>query len=172
MTEKNANYYIEKLGLSTHVEGGAFRETYRSQLKMAHKYLPPAFNGKRNVATAIYFLLKHGQFSAMHKIASDELWHFYAGAPLHIYELDVHGELHTHILGNDLEEGQSFQVLIPAGSWFGSRCETPNAFSLVGCTVSPGFDFEDFELADKDTLISQFPAHKELLEEMCVPSTK
>jgi predicted cupin superfamily sugar epimerase len=168
MTEKSAAYYIEKLQLNAHVEGGAFKETYRSALKIAHKYLAPDFKGKRNVSTAIYFLLKEGQFSAMHKIASDELWHFYAGAPLHIYELNAAGELHTHVLGNDLDNGESFQVLIPAGSWFGSRCETPNAFSLAGCTVAPGFDFEDFELADKDALIRHFPAHKELWEQMCL----
>lgn len=168
MIEKNADYYIQKLNLNTHVEGSAYIETYRSALKIAHKYLPPAFKGKRHVSTAIYFLLKTGQLAAMHKIASDELWHFYAGASLHIYELNAQGELLTHVLGNDLEAGQSFQVLIPAGSWFGSRCETPNAFSLAGCTVAPGFDFEDFELADKDTFISQFPAHKNLWEQMCL----
>jgi predicted cupin superfamily sugar epimerase len=168
MTEKSAAYYIEKLQLNAHVEGGAFKETYRSALKIAHKYLPPDFKGKRNVSTAIYFLLKEGQFSAMHKIASDELWHFYAGSPLYIYELNAAGELITHILGNDLEAGQSFQVLIPAGSWFGSRCQTPGAFSLAGCTVAPGFDFEDFELANKQFMKDNFPAHAQLWDEMCI----
>lgn len=168
MTEKSAAYYIEKLQLNAHVEGGAFKETYRSALKIAHKYLPPDFKGKRNVSTAIYFLLKEGQFSAMHKIASDELWHFYAGSPLYIYELNAVGELITHILGNDLEAGQSFQVLIPAGSWFGSRCQTPGAFSLAGCTVAPGFDFEDFELANKQFMKDNFPAHAQLWDEMCI----
>ena len=168
MTEKSAAYYIEKLQLNAHVEGGAFKETYRSALKIAHKYLPPDFKGKRNVSTAIYFLLKEGQFSAMHKIASDELWHFYVGSPLYIYELNLAGELITHILGNDLEAGQSFQVLIPAGSWFGSRCQTPGAFSLAGCTVAPGFDFEDFELATKQFMKDNFPAHAQLWDEMCI----
>lgn len=168
MIEKNADYYIEKLGLTSHIEGGAFKETYRSDLKIAHKYLPPAFKGKRNVSTAIYFLLKEGQFSAMHRIASDELWHFYAGSTLNIYELDAQGQLHIHKLGSDLEAGESFQIVIKAGSWFGSRCEVPGSFSLVACTVAPGFDFEDFELADKNTFINQFPEHKDIWEQMCL----
>ena len=168
MSHKNANYYIEKLNLSTHVEGGAFKETYRSPLIIQAENLPLGFAGERSISTAIYFLLQHKQFSAMHKIASDELWHFYAGAPLHIYELNVAGELHVHVLGNDLEAGQSFQVLIPAGSWFGSRCETPDAFSLVGCTVAPGFDFEDFELAKKQFMLEKFPDHMQLWKEMCL----
>jgi hypothetical protein len=168
MLEKKADYYIQKLNLNTHVEGGAFRETYRSKLKIEQRNLPPDFKGNRYISTAIYFLLKTEQFSAMHKIASDELWHFYAGAPLYIYELNAAGELITHILGNDLEAGQSFQVLIPAGSWFGSRCQTPGAFSLAGCTVAPGFDFEDFELANKQFMKDNFPAHAQLWDEMCI----
>jgi predicted cupin superfamily sugar epimerase len=137
-------------------------------LKIEQRNLPQDFKGNRYISTAIYFLLKTEQFSAMHKIASDELWHFYAGAPLYIYELNAAGELITHILGNDLEAGQSFQVLIPAGSWFGSRCQTPGAFSLAGCTVAPGFDFDDFELANKQFMKDNFPAHAQLWDEMCI----
>lgn len=168
MTDKTASYYIERLHLSAHVEGGAFKETYRSALPMEQKNLPVGFSGNRSASTAIYFLLQYNQFSAMHKILSDEMWHFYAGAPLHIYELNAAGELFTHVLGNDLEKGESFQIVIPAGSWFGSRCETPGAFSLAGCTVSPGFDFEDFELAKKQFMLETYPAHGQLWNEMCL----
>ena len=158
-----AAYYIEKLGLSKHVEGGAFKETYRSDLVIPQQSLPVTFNGDRNASTMIYFLLEYGQFSAFHRIASDEGWHFYDGDPLTIYEIDIHGNLHTHRLGRNLDAGESFQCVIKAGSWFASRCETGNGFSLVGCTVAPGFDFADFELADRNTLSHQFIEYKDLI---------
>lgn len=163
---KNAAYYIEKLRLSTHIEGGAFRETYRSEMTIGQEHLSAAFRGNRNASTAIYFLLKEGQFSALHRIASDELWHFYEGHTLHIYEIRPEGKLMKHVLGKDLEKGESFQCVVKAGSWFGSRCEVPGGFSLVGCTVAPGFDFEDFVLADRQTLSEEFPQYRELIVEL------
>lgn len=162
----HASYYIEKLGLTKHVEGGAFKETYRSQLLIPKHVLPSSFNGDRNAATQIYFLLEHGQFSAFHKIASDEGWHFYDGQPLTVYEIEPSGNLITHKLGRGLEAGETFQCVIKAGSWFGSRCEVENGFSLVGCSVSPGFDFADFELANRAALSTQFPQHQQLIAEM------
>ncbi len=164
---KNAAYYIEKLGMTRHVEGGSFVESYRSTLKIPQDQLGQDFGGDRNISTAIYFLLEHGQFSAFHKIASDEMWHFYDGNPLSIYEITQEGKLIHHKLGNDLENGEAFQILIKAGNWFGSRCEIENGFSLVACTVAPGFDFEDFEMAKKEELIANFPAYAKLLKEMC-----
>ena len=163
---KSAKYYIEKLGLIQHVEGGAFNETYRSELIIPQATLPIGFKGNRNASTAIYFLLSFGQFSAFHKILSDEMWHFYAGQTLTIYEIENNGNLITHILGADLENGETFQCVIKAGNWFGSRCELANGFSLVGCTVSPGFDFADFELANKNELCQAFPALVNLISEM------
>lgn len=163
---KNAEYYIEKLQLTSHVEGGAFRETYRSGMMIAQKHLSGDFKGDRNASTAIYFLLKYGQFSALHKIASDELWHFYEGDSLRIYEIALDGSLITHKLGKDLEKGETFQCVVQAGSWFGSRCEVAGGFSLVGCTVAPGFDFEDFELADRAQLMAQFPEYQKLIGEL------
>lgn len=163
---KNAAYYIEKLQLSTHVEGGAFRETYRSDMGITKENLPAEFKGKRNVSTAIYFLLQEGQFSALHRIASDELWHFYEGDTLHVYEMTAEGRLITHVLGKNLEKGESFQCVVKAGSWFGSRCEVPGGFSLVGCTVAPGFDFEDFVLADRQALSEEYPQYRELIREL------
>ncbi|MCF8255062.1 MAG: cupin domain-containing protein [Bacteroidia bacterium] len=165
--QKNAAYYIEKLGLTQHVEGGAFAETYRCANKIDKNNLPDTFHGDRNYGTAIYFLLTQGDFSAFHKIASDEIWHFYEGSPLHIYELDQTGKLNIHHLGRDLEKGESYQCVIQAGNWFASRCETKNGFSLVGCTVAPGFDFEDFELANKESLTKEFPQHQEIIKELC-----
>lgn len=163
---EKANYYIDKLKLTSHIEGGAFKETYRSKIVVAQKHLQGGFKGDRNASTAIYFLLKKGQFSALHKIASDELWHFYDGDPLCIYEITIEGELKKHLLGRDLEKGQSFTCVIKAGSWFGSRCEVENGFSLVGCTVAPGFDFEDFTLANRTELLKEFPQYSVLIKEL------
>jgi predicted cupin superfamily sugar epimerase len=162
----HASYYIEKLGLTKHVEGGAFKETYRSQLLISKHILPSTFNGDRNASTLIYFLLEHGQFSAFHKIASDEGWHFYDGQPLTVYEIEPSSNLITHKLGRNLEAGETFQCVIKAGSWFGSRCEVENGYSLVGCSVSPGFDFADFELANRAALSNQFPKYQQLIAEM------
>ena len=163
----SASYWIEKLGMESHVEGGAFAEIYRSPVLQKKETLPPSFNGDRNIATAIYFLLQKGQFSAFHRIASDELWHFYTGDPIEIFELNKAGELVKHLLGNDPEMEQSFVRIIPAGSWFASRVIDRGNFGLAGCTVSPGFDFDDFELADANTLSLEFPAHRLLIESLC-----
>ena len=162
----NAKYYIDKLGLIKHVEGGAFKETYRADLIIGNNALTHNFKGDKNASTGIYFLLEHGQFSAFHKIASDEMWHFYDGDTLTIYEIESTGTLITHKLGRNLEAGETFQCVIKAGNWFGSRCEIVNGFSLVGCTVAPGFDFADFELADKNNLVKDFPHLSNLIEEM------
>jgi len=158
-----AAYWIEKLGLTDHVEGGAFAETYRSPLVLPQAHLPAGHAGDRSAATAIYFLLQPDRFSAFHRIVSDELWHFYTGAPVHVYEITPEGKLKHHILGNDPEAGQSFQCLIPGGSWFASRIEAASGYGLVGCTVSPGFDFEDFELAARDRLLSEYPEFSDII---------
>lgn len=163
---EKADYYIQKLNLTEHVEGGAFKEIYRSSGIIPHAILGSVFGGDRNTSTAIYFLLKHGQISAMHKIASDELWHFYDGASLCIYEITAQGELQKHRLGKNLEEGESFTCLIKAGSWFGSRCEIVGGFSLVGCTVAPGFDFKDFVLAERTELCNRYTQYADIINEL------
>lgn len=157
-----AQELIETLKLSKHVEGGAFRETYRSNQVL----YPEGYPGVRAVNTAIYFLLQYGEFSAFHKILSDELWHHYTGDTLHIYEITAEGILKVHKLGKNLTEGEQFQVLIPGGSWFASRCEVAGGFGLAGCTVSPGFDFEDFVLADRASLSEEYPDFKEIIAEL------
>lgn len=163
---KDAEYYIKRLNLTSHIEGGAFKETYRSEALIPKEILNEDFHGNRSFSTAIYFLLKQGQFSAFHRIASDEMWHFYDGDTLSIYEITKEEELIKHQLGRNIEKGESFQCIIKAGSWFGSRCEVPGGFSLVGCTVAPGFDFEDFELAKLDVLTNEFPQYSQLIKEL------
>lgn len=163
---KNAAYYIKRLGLTKHVEGGAYKETYRSPQLLSQAAIGGACKGDRNASTAIYFLLEHGQFSALHRIAADELWHFYDGDALTIYEINEEGRMFVHTLGRDLDRSEHLQVLIKAGSWFGARCNVPDGFSLVGCTVAPGFDFEDFELADRETLCREYPAYEKIIREL------
>jgi predicted cupin superfamily sugar epimerase len=164
----NAAYWIEKLQLTPHVEGGAYRETYRSALSVARASLPLFFQGDRNISTAIYFLLEQGQFSAFHRIASDELWHFYYGDRLLIHEIGHSGALTTHRLGNDPQKGELFQTTIRAGSWFASVPDKGSEYSLAGCTVSPGFDFAEFELAGKAALSERYPMHRELIRRFSV----
>lgn len=162
----NAAYWIRQLQLSSHVEGGAFREVYRSELSISQQALPIFFQGNRNIATSIYFLLSSGQFSAFHRIASDELWHFYYGDPLLIYELGHSGELTIHRLGPNIEKGESFVTVVKAGSWFASVPADGSEYALVGCTVSPGFDFTEFELAERAMLTGLYPEHAALIERL------
>jgi len=162
MSNYTAENLTRLLNLEKHVEGGSFRETYRSILTME----PEGFEGDCNVSTGIYFMLEYGQFSAFHRIKSDEMWHHYLGEALIIYEINEAGKLIRHVLGKDLQEGQQLQLTIPAGSWFASRCEVEGAYSLVGCTVAPGFDFRDFELADRGALGAEFPDHAQLITEL------
>ena len=162
----NAAYWIQHLQLTSHVEGGAFREVYRSELVISQRALPVFFQGNRNISTSIYFLLASGQFSAFHRIASDELWHFYFGDPLLIYEISHSGDMIIHQLGPNIEKGESFQTVVRAGSWFASIPAADSEYALVGCTVSPGFDFTEFELADRAALMKQYPEHAVLIESL------
>ena len=160
-------YIIEHFGLLPHPEGGWYKETYRSNESIAQNDLPARFKGDRAFSIAIYFLMEQGNFSAFHKIKSDECWHFYAGSTLEIYILYETGLLETIRLGNNIEQDELFQYVVPANTWFASRPAPGSDFSFTGCTVAPGFDFEDFELAEKAILSAQFPNHKNIIEELC-----
>ncbi len=167
---KAADYWIKEYKLQPHPEGGHYAEIYRSPGTINQKALPSQFKGDRAYCTGIYFLLEQGQISAFHRIQSDELWHFYAGEPLEVFVLDnTHQSPYTIKLGNNPEEGQVFQAVVPAGAWFASRPMANSAYSLVGCTVAPGFDFEDFEMADRTRLTHLFPGHHELIKELTYP---
>lgn len=150
-----------------HPEGGFYKETYRSAERIQKDGLPNRFEGDRYFGTAIYFLLGQGNFSAFHRIKSDEIWHFYAGQALEIFVLQDNGELKIIQLGNQIQAGQTFQATVPAGAWFASRPASNTSYSLVGCTVAPGFDFADFELAKAEELVELFPQHASLIRELC-----
>ncbi|MBE0631988.1 MAG: cupin domain-containing protein, partial [Burkholderia vietnamiensis] len=108
------------------------------------------------------YLLCDGAYSSWHRIRSDEVWHFYAGDPLEVWVLDEHDGLTIHRLGNPLTHpGTVFQAVVPAGRWFGARCAAPEHVALVGCTVAPGFEFSEFELADATALAAAFPQYAE-----------
>jgi predicted cupin superfamily sugar epimerase len=164
--DKNAQYWIDRLSLSPHPEGGYFRVTYQSSLTIVQDALPSVFHGNRSASTAIYFLLAEKDFSAFHRIASDELWHFYAGSALIVYVIDPEGNYSELHLGDGFEAGEVFQAVVKAGCWFASRLKNPAGFALVGCTVAPGFDFADFEMAKRSELIATYPEHRTLIEEL------
>lgn len=151
---------INKLQLLPHPEGGYFKEVYRSEGLINNDSLNSDFSGKRNYSTSIYFLLTSNNFSAFHRINQDEIWHFYKGSPIKLHVISKKGDYKNVIIGNDLEKEQTLQYIVPAKCWFAAEVINQDAFSLVGCTVSPGFDFDDFELAERNALISKFPQHK------------
>ncbi|MCY7420499.1 MAG: cupin domain-containing protein [Chitinophagaceae bacterium] len=153
--------------LEPHPEGGFYKETYRSKETIEQAGLPQRFSGDRSFSTAIYFLLPAGHFSAFHRIQSDELWHFYAGEPLHIYVINEQGKSSIITLGADILKGETMQAVVVAGCWFASRPVNNTGYSFVGCTVSPGFDFADFELAKTSELMQLYPQHGELIQSLC-----
>lgn len=163
---QRAEYYKNHLGLTKHPEGGYYKEIYRSSESIPAKVLPDRFNGPRKYCTSIYFLLEQGNFSAFHRILSDEIWHFYAGQSLEVIELQENGEAFITRLGSDLEKGEKLQHTVSANTWFASRVAEGGSFALVGCTVSPGFDFADFEMANQEELIRKFPQAKSLIEQL------
>jgi uncharacterized protein len=186
---EGADYWIKKLKLSSHPEGGYFRQTYRSDLLLPKSALPDEFSGPRAASTAIYFLLDEHNFSAFHRIRSDEMWHFYLGSSLVVHVIAPDGRYSEIRLGDDPEAGEAFQAVVKAGSWFASQLamraeaklrpqckaaghnKTPQhspatQFSLVGCTVAPGFDFADFELAKRDDLLRRHPQHQALISSL------
>jgi predicted cupin superfamily sugar epimerase len=158
-----AETWIKRLNLRPHPEGGFFRETYRAAESVAADQLPPRFGGARSFSTAIYFLLGAGHFSAFHRIKADEIWHFYAGGPLDLYVIQPDGQLITQRLGLNVEHGELPQRVIPANHWFAARPAPASPYTLVGCTVAPGFDFADFELATTTQLAALFPQHKTII---------
>lgn len=164
---KKANYWVEKYNLTPHPEGGFYAETYRSFENIPQTTLPAGFTGERSFSTGIYFLLEKNNFSAFHKIKSDEMWHFYQGEALEIFVIyPVSGKMDIIRLGDDPDKGETFQAVVPANTWFASRPASGSKYALVGCTVAPGIDFQDFEMAEREKLKASFPQHEKLIEEL------
>jgi predicted cupin superfamily sugar epimerase len=159
---KKAQYYIKKLKLKKHPEGGYYKEIYRSGEIIIGDHLPKRFKSSRNLSTSIYFLLEGKQFSAFHLLQSDETWHFYDGCNIKIYMIDESGKLIKRKIGRG--EDCRFQITIEKNNWFAAEVENKKSYALVGCTVSPGFEFEDFKIGKRDRLVRKFPKHKNLIE--------
>lgn len=156
---------IHQYNLQAHPEGGYFKETYRSKEHIPASGLPLRFSAERTFSTALYFLLLKDLFSTFHRIKSDECRHFYEGESLNVHVLHLNGSYELIRLGRNRENGEVYQAVVPAGALFAS--ETSGEYSFVGCTVAPGFDFTDFELAKAAKLKSEYPEYAGLIERLC-----
>jgi len=163
---KDAAFYITHLQLKPHSEGGYYAESYRSTANIPVSTLS-GFNGDRSYSTAIYYLLEQGDFSAFHRIKSDECWHHYAGGTLLIHILYNNGDHACIRLGSAINKQEYLQFVVPANTWFAAECSANSRFALCGCTVAPGFDFADFEMADKELLLKSFPLHHKIISKLC-----
>ncbi len=157
---------IKLLDLQPHPEGGYFKETYRSEGVVPESGLPNEYSGARNYCTGIYFMLTAGNFSAFHKINQDEMWHFYDGDPIRVHVITPAGDYFNQLVGRDLINGEVPQFVVAGGCWFASEVVEGGAYSFVGCTVAPGFDFADFDLASRKQLIELFPFHQDLIQRL------
>lgn len=156
---------VRRLNLSPHPEGGYYLESYRSAGSIPAAALPPGFSGARAHSTAIIYLLPEGQRSKFHRLRQDEVWHFYLGGPLRLVLIRPEGRASEIILGPDLDQGHHLQFAVPAGTWFAAGPKPGSVYSLTGCTVAPGFDFADFEMASGPELKKAFPALYGLIDE-------
>ncbi|NTU57684.1 MAG: cupin domain-containing protein [Chlorobiaceae bacterium] len=162
---RKAEFWILRLGLERHPEGGWYRETYRSDGSYDFDGNSP-FGSPRSFATAIHYLLEQGERSRLHRILSDELWFFHAGSPLEVHLFPETGAPSSFTLGDSPDEGQVLQAWVPAGCAFGAQMNEAldeGKFSLVSCVVSPGFDFRDFTFVDRELLIAQHPGHEKII---------
>ena len=164
----NAREWSAKLELLPHPEGGFYKEVYRSRESYSADGLPQRFEGGRAFATAIYYLLQAGDFSAFHRIKSDEIWHHYDGGDLELCMIDQSGALSRHRLGHRHADALPMLV-VPHGCWFAARPASGTDYVLCGCTVAPGFDFSDFEMATRDGLLQHYPQHAESIEQLTRP---
>lgn len=159
-----AEDWIEQLGMEAHPEGGYYKEVYRNpntiQIMQG--------GGTRNLSTSIYFLLKSGQKSYFHQLASDELWYYHVGAAVTVHILD-HGVYTQQVLGPDLAQGEQLQVVIPREAVFAAEVGKPGSFALMGCMVNPGFDFKDFRMVGQEELLKTYPDHQQLIETFTLP---
>jgi hypothetical protein len=152
------------LGLETlPMEGGYFTETYRAGESLPESALPEGYGGPRSLATAIYYLLTPGTFSAMHRLRTDEVYHFYAGSPVEMLQLHPGGPVRTVTLGPDILGDMRLQAVVPKGVWQGSRLIKGGEFALLGTTMAPGFDPADYEHGSREELIESFPEARELI---------
>jgi predicted cupin superfamily sugar epimerase len=160
----DGSHWIEALDLLPHPEGGHYRETWRAPLAVE----AAGFDGPRSASTAIWFLLRAGERSLLHRIRSDEVWHLYDGGPLALHVIRPDGTHEAITLGREPGLGRLPQAVVPAGAWFGALPAEGADWALVGCTVAPGFEFEDLELASRRALVTRFPQHREVVHALTI----
>lgn len=165
--ETSADALIAALELKPHPrEGGFFRETYRSADLFAAEQLPTRYGNPRHASTAIYYLLTPETFSALHRLQTDEVFHFYAGSPVRMLQLKPDGSGQELILGSNVMQGEQPQVVVPAGVWQGSCLAGKGEFALLGWTVAPGFEYADYEDGDRISLVQQYPGYRDLIQKL------
>ncbi|MDF2431363.1 MAG: uncharacterized protein JWP44_994 [Mucilaginibacter sp.] len=161
MTTQNAAYWIEHLNLNRHPEGGYYKEIYRSDNKVSRQFS----SEHKDACTSIYYLLEGENYSVFHRLLSDELWYFHKGEPLHIHVINNEGKYQVIELSDTISGNLS--VAIRAGEWFAAEIPSKTDFTLVSCAVAPGFEFAEFEIAQKDELILLYPQHTALINKFC-----
>ena len=158
---------IRQLELTPHPEeGGYFRETYRSSENLQGGSLPTRYSSSRSLGTALYYMLTPNSVSTMHRLITDEIFHFYLGDPVEMLWLCPDGSARLLTLGQDLMEGELLQVVVPMGTWFGARLIPGGRLALMGTTMAPGFEYTDYEPGDQATLIAQYPAQEALIRKL------
>lgn len=170
MSTDEAGRWIARLDLRPHPEGGYYRETYRAPESIPRAGLPARYDGDRAFVTAVYYLLRSGDVSTLHRLRSDELWFFHAGSPLRVVSLAGDGTLEERLVGHDTGDGARLHAMVPAGRWFGAMLDAEDSFALVSCVVAPGFEFADFELASRAELIASYPGHADVITRLTRPA--
>lgn len=169
MNIQDAQFWIDNLNMEPHPEGGYYAETYRSEESISRDALPERYTEKRSFLTLIYFLLKSGDVSHFHRLKSDEVWYFHAGSAAEVMTLSKERGVERHLLGLDFEKGERPQILLKAGTLFGARVLKPESYMLVSCSVTPGFDFDDFFMPSRDELLKQYPQYEDIVCAFTLP---
>lgn len=157
---------IRELDLAPHPEGGHFRETWRAEREVPAAHVVPGASGVRAAGTAITYLLAGAEVSRLHRLRTDEVWHHYQGGPLVLHLLPRDGGHRAVVLGDPRTPATRWQAVVPAGCWFGAELTTADDYALLGCTMAPGFDHADFELADAAALLSAYPDQAPLIRRL------
>ncbi len=158
-----AQRLIERLHLRPHPEGGYYRETYRSSESVAQGALPGRYNGSRTFGTAVYYLLTAETCSAIHRVQTDEVWHFYCGDSVELLQLMPDGSGTLTTLGTDIERGMHPQAIVLQGIWQGARLAQGGKYALLGTTVAPGFEFTDFQLGYRNALLHAYAPFNDVI---------
>ena len=161
MQDYNASYWIDHLNLQPHPEGGYYKEVFRSQQQVSRS----GSTDVKQACTSIYYLLEGEDYSGFHRIKSDEVWYFHKGMPLNIHVINVDGLPEVWEL-SDLPTG-NLSLVVPAGLWFAAEIPSKTGYALVSCAVAPGFEFSEFEMAEKDVLQKRYPGYDELFARLC-----